>query len=322
MQYGNVPGVDKPISRIVQGTVMLSTEKQEQFNVLLDAALAAGINCFDTATIYGGGGCERTLGAWMEARGNREQVVILDKGAHHNADRRRVTPYDIGADVLDALARLRTDYVDLFVLHRDDENVPVGPIVEALNEHKAAGRIRAFGGSNWSHRRIAEANEYADRHGLTPMAVSSPNLSLAPQIEEPWDECVSVSGDEQALAFYRETQMPLFSWSSLAGGFFSGRFTRENFEQFRDGEYFEQLVVRCYCSEENFQRLDRARRLAERKDVTVAQVAVAYVLSLPINCFALVAAYSPEEAAANAAAADLTLTPDEITWLELTSDTP
>ncbi len=84
------------------------------------------------------------------------------------------------------MRRLGTDYLDLYVLHRDDPSVPVGPIVEALTAHKKAGRIGAFGGSNWTHERMQEANEYARVNDLTPFAVSSPNFSLAEQYKEPW----------------------------------------------------------------------------------------------------------------------------------------
>ena len=84
------------------------------------------------------------------AVGDRDQIVILTKGAHFNQDRNRVTPFDITSDLFDSLVRLRTDSIDLYLLHRDDPTVPVGPIVEVLNEHKEAGRICAIGGSNWT----------------------------------------------------------------------------------------------------------------------------------------------------------------------------
>ena len=141
MEYGAIAGVDKPVARLVLGTMIISAREQERSNALLDAVFEQGGNAFDTAIVYAGGESERGLGAWMEARGNREQVVIISKGCHHNADRKRVTPFDLAADLHDSLARLRTDYVDVYLLHRDDPAVEVGPIVEAFNEHLAAGRL-------------------------------------------------------------------------------------------------------------------------------------------------------------------------------------
>jgi aryl-alcohol dehydrogenase-like predicted oxidoreductase len=320
MQYANIPGIDKPISRLVQGTVMINTKELERSFKLLDEVFECSCNTFDTAHGYGNGEAERTLGRWINERGIRDRVVILGKGAHHNQDRRRVTPFDITSDLHDSLARLKTDYIDLYVLHRDDPSVQVGPIVEVLNEHWQAGRIHAFGGSNWTHARVQEANAYAEAHGLTPFAVSSPNFSLAEQVKEPWPECISISGPKQraAQAWYLETQMPLFVWSSLAGGFFSGRFNRDNLDTFES--YLDKLCVQSYCYEDNFKRLDRARELAEEKGLTIPQIAMAYVHNQPLNIFALVGCQNGAEFKANAEALEVKLSPEEVAWLDLRSE--
>lgn len=317
MEYGSVPGIDKPISRLVQGTVMVSTKQLDWSFGLLDEIFELGCTTFDTAHQYGGGDNERTVGRWVNDRGLRDKVVILGKGAHHSQDRRRVTPFDITSDIHDSLARFKFDYIDLYVLHRDDPNVPVGPIVEVLNEHKKAGRIRAFGGSNWSVDRLIAAHEYAVEHGLEPFAVSSPNFSLAEQVQEPWENCITISGPKHAAdrAWYQHNQMPLFTWSSLAGGFFSGRFRRDNLDSF--DTYLDKLCVECYCVEDNFQRLDRVRELAAAKGLTIPQIATAYVMSQPMNIFALVGCQSKQEFSANVAAMTLRLTAEEMAWLDL-----
>lgn len=316
MQYGQIPGVTKPVARLIQGTVMIGSDKLDESFGLLDDILALGGNTFDAAHVYGNGDNERTLGRWIEARGVRDQVVIITKGAHHNQDRRRVTPFDITADLHDSLARLRTDSIDLYLLHRDDPAVPVGPIIEVLNEHLAAGRIHAFGGSNWSYRRIEAANDYAAQRGLTPFAVSSPHFSLAIQVKEPWDNCVTLTGDANAdaRAFYTDHDIPLLTWSSLAGGFFSGRFSPDNLDSFT--AYLDRLCVQSYCYPENFARLERTRHLAEHRGVTLAQVAMAYVLAQPFAVFPLVGCANGAEYAANAAAFEVALTPAEVAWLE------
>lgn len=315
MQYGQVPGVGKPVSRIVLGTMIVNAGDYERSADLLDAATELGGTTLDTAHVYGGGNSERAIGRWMDERGNRDRVVILSKGCHHNQDRRRVTPFDIAADLHDSLARLRTDHIDIYLLHRDDPEVAVGPIVDALNEHHARGRIGAFGGSNWTHRRIAEANAYAEAHGLVPFAASSPNYSLAAQVEDPWGGgSVTLSGPANAdpRQWYRDAGLAVFAWSSLARGLFSGRITRENYEELADG-----ACRRAYCHEENFQRLDRARALAEDRGIAVAQIALAYVLSTPLDLFALVGAASREEFQACIDASAVELTPAEMAWLNL-----
>jgi aryl-alcohol dehydrogenase-like predicted oxidoreductase len=317
MQYGHIPGIAVPISRLVQGTLMISSQDIDGAFALLDAIFALGCTTFDTAHVYGSGDNERTVGRWLRERGIRDRVVIIGKGAHHNADRRRVTPFDITADLHDSLARFQIDCIDLYLLHRDDPAVPVGPIVEVLNEHLRAGRIRAFGGSNWSVERIEAANAYAAERGLVPFAASSPNFSLAEQLREPWPGCITISGPQQAAAraWYAERRMPLFTWSSLAGGFFSGRFTRATIGQVSG--YFDTLAAECYGSEANFRRLDRATELAHERGLSLAQVALAYVLSQPLDIYALVGCANADEFAANAAAASLRLTPAELAWLDL-----
>jgi aryl-alcohol dehydrogenase-like predicted oxidoreductase len=318
MEHADVPGVGKPVSRLVLGTMIVNTNAMEESARLLDDAVELGYTTLDTAHVYGGGNSERAIGQWMADRGNRDQMVILSKGAHHNADRRRVTPFDIAADLHDSLARLRVETIDIYLLHRDDPAVPVGPIVEALNEHQAAGRIRAFGGSNWTHPRIAEANEYAEAHGLVPFAVSSPNFSLAAQLEDPWGGgSVTLSGPEnaEARAWYRESRMPVFAWSSLARGLFSGRISRANFDAVKDA--LDGACRRAYCREENFRRLDRIRVLAEEKGLTVPQVALAWVLNQPLNIFPIVGAASRAELEANLAAVQVDLRAEELAWLNL-----
>jgi aryl-alcohol dehydrogenase-like predicted oxidoreductase len=315
LQYGTIPGVDKPVSRLVQGTVMISTAEQDYSNSLLDEIFARGCTTFDMAHVYGQGDVERAFGNWLRQRGVRDKIVILDKGAHHNADRKRVTPHDIAADIFDSLARLQVEKIDLYLLHRDDPSVPVGPIVEALNEHQEAGRIGAFGASNWTHTRLAAADVYAAEHALTPFVVSSPHYSLAVQQREPWANCVSIAGPEQAeaRAWYATQQMPVFAWSSLGGGIFSGRFRPDNLDSFT--YYWDQVAIDTYASAGNFERLARVEALAADKGVSATQLVLAYALHAPFDLYALVGCRTPAEFEDNIAALSLELSADELAWL-------
>jgi len=320
MQYGTIPGIAKPVSRLVQGSIMISSSNVPECFYLLDSILDMGCNTFDTAHVYGGGDNERTFGRWLRERGNRDKVNIIGKGAHLSQDRKRVTPWDITSDIYDSLARFKIDHIDIYLLHRDDPDFPVGPIVETLHEHKKAGRILAYGGSNWSHERVAEANAYAAAHGLDPFVASSPNFTLAVQNQPPWEGCISISAADAKPArdYYANLNMPLFTWSSLAGGFFSGRLRRDNLESFET--YLDKLAVTTYASEENFRRLDRVQQLADEKGLSIPQVATAYVMSYPLNIFALVGCQTADEFKANMAASEIRLTAAEMAWLELQSD--
>lgn len=314
MQDVRMPGSDKAVSPFFMGTMRIGLSNYEESAWLLDSALRLGVNAFDLAYVYGGGDSERAMGRWMAERGNREQVYIATKGAHPDANGPKVNPQAIAADLAESLQRLQTDYVDAYLLHRDDPGVPVGPIVEALNEHHRAGRIRAFGGSNWTHSRIAEANAYAKEQGLVPFTISSPYFGLCEQVDNPWGPgCVSISGEEgkAARAYYQEQRMPVLAYSSLGRGMLSGRVTRDNYRDLLDG-----AALKAYAHEVNFARLDRARHMAAQKGVSVPQLGLAYILSQPFAVYPIVGAANEEELAQTIASQSIRLTPEECAWLE------
>jgi aryl-alcohol dehydrogenase-like predicted oxidoreductase len=322
MRYGEIPGVNKPVARVVQGGTMIGSDLDEAKSfALLDQVYELGCNTIDTAHVYSGGDSERIIGRWMQARDLREDIVIITKGAAHSEDRRRTTPFDIASDLYDSLTRLQTDYIDLYLLHRDDPDVPVEPIIHALNEHQQAGRIHSIGASNWSHQRIEAANAYARESGLEPFVASSLQFSLAESLSEPWPLCISISGTIGATAreWYTQTQIPLLAWSSLASGFFSGRFRRDNLNMFGEREW-DEVVVRTYASEANFQRLDRAGILGAEKGLSAAQVALAYVTNQPMNLFTVVGPHSGEKFRANIEASEVQLKLQEMAWLDLKTD--
>jgi len=300
---------------------MVSTDRLDEGLALLDGVYECGCTLFDTAHIYGNGCNERAVGRWVNSRRVRQKVIIIAKGAHHSRERKRVTPQDITADLTESLDRFGFDYVDLFLLHRDDPDVPVGPIVETLHEHAEAGRIRAFGGSNWTYQRIDEANRYAERHGLRKFVASSPQFSLAVPTRPVWSGCTSISGPQGQAerAWYSRNDIAVICWSSMALGFMTGAITPQSINESVEG-YYQSLAVKVFASADNFRRLDRARQLAKEKNVTVAQINLAYILSQPMNVFPLVGCRSVEEFQSNLSALDVRLSDADIAWLELRSD--
>lgn len=322
MQYRKIPGLNKSAARIVQGSTMIGSDLDEAKSfALLDQVYELGCNTLDTAHVYSGGDSERIIGRWMHSRGLRDEIVLITKGAAHSQDRRRMTPFDITSDLYDSLARLKTDHIDLFLLHRDDPDLPFESIIHTLNEHQQAGRILAFGASNWSHQRIESANAYARSNGLNPFMASSPQYSLVESLGEPWPLCLSISGASgaDARAWYEKTQMPVFAWSPLASGFFSGRFRRDNLHTFGNVEW-DRVCIQTYASEENFQRLDRASVLGAEKGLSAAQVAIAYVLNQSMNVFAVAGPSRIENFREIVKAGEVLLTPQEMAWLDLKSD--
>lgn len=304
--YRVIEGVERPLSRLVIGTMPFDGSDLTKAFEILDAFAAAGGNAIDTAHSYHRGGSELTLGKWMAARSIREQIVLISKGAHPDAGTPRVTPKAIGSDLTESLERLQTETIDLYLLHRDDPSQAVGPIVDCLNEHMQARRIGAFGASNWSTDRIDEANRYAAEHKLAGFVASSINLSLAVPNVAPWDGCLWLTPESER--WHTEHRFPLLAWSALAQGFFSGRYRPDN--------RTDEKVARVWYSDDNFARLARAEELAARKGVSPSAIDLAYVLHQPFPSFALFGPYSVAEVQDSMRALQVTLTPDEVAWLQ------
>ena len=301
MPYGRVSGVEAGVSRIVMGT--RGSQELGSASVMFDEFVAAGGNCFATARHYGA--AELVLGQWMKNRGVRDETVVITKGAHTP----NCNPETLTKELGESLERLQTDSVDIYFLHRDNLDVPVGDFVDVLNRHQESGQVSVFGGSNWSLARVAAANEYAEKNGLTGFTVLSNHLSLARMVEPPWAGCLAAS-DAASRGWLAEQNMPLFPWSSQARGFFAdGRADPANRS--------EPELVRCWYSEANFKRLERARQMADERGVTAIGIALAYVLNLPFPTFPIIGPLLPEETRTSLAALDVALSPADIRWLNL-----
>lgn len=318
MIYKNVDGIARPLSRIVFGTATPAMMDGQDASELLDAVVAGGVNCFDTARVYGK--AEKSLGDWMQKRGNREELILVDKGAHPLPDSTvpRVNPAAIEADIARSLNLLQTDYVDIYLLHRDDPAQPVGPIVEVLNELRERGKLKLFGASNWTVPRIEAANEYAYEHDLEPFSVSSPNYGLAEQVLDPWGGgCVSISGPNEAenRKWYADSGVTVFAYATLAHGLFSGKVRSDQLSQVAN--YLDKFAIRGYCCRQNYERLRRTEQIAQKHGCSVAQAALAWVLAQPLEVFAEVSASTPARLASNLGALDVHLTEAELRYMDL-----
>ena len=252
-----------------------------------------GVNAIDTARVYGG--AEESVGRWIRIGNNRERVTLLTKGGHPDMLwRSRLREKEIRKDLKTSLDKLCTDYVDIYLLHRDDPEVPVGEIVELLNDLYKEGKIRSFGGSNWTHERIEEANRYASDHGLIPFAVSSPCFSMAVPTREPWPGCITIAGDdnEDARKWYIDNQMPVIAYSAMAAGFFSGRFKSEDYKGAK--KVMSSDNYKTYVSEENMACLKVCEDIAKETGLSVSQVAFSWIYGQDMNVYAVVSTRSVE----------------------------
>ncbi len=302
--YGEIAGLAKPVSRLVMGVD--NQETHAHAFALFDDYYERGGNTFDTAWVYDfeGGHCEQIFGDWLKLRNLRDQIVLISKGAHTP----NCTPEGMRQEFAESLQRLQTDSADIYMLHRDNPEVPVGEFIDVLNQHVAAGKFKLFGGSNWSLARLAEANQYAEKHGLQGFSVVSNQLSLARMLSPVWGGCVSV-GDKASLQTMTAMKLALFAWSSQARGFFTER----------AGEHLlcDAELVRCWYSPENFERRRRAQQLAEQRGVSAITIALAWVLQQDFACFSLIGPRSVQETAASFKALNLSLSAAELAWLNL-----
>lgn len=302
MKYGKVPGLSKQVSRLVMGV-----DNQRSFAhaaVMFDDFFEHGGNCFDSAYIYWGGGSEKLLGQWIKSRNLREKVVVLDKGAHTP----HCNPNALTAQLKESLDRLQTDYVDIYMMHRDNPEIPVAEFADVLNEHQRAGRIKVFGGSNWSLERVDAFNAYAKSKGMNGMSAVSNNFSLARMVDPVWGGCIAAS-DPKSRAWFEKNQFALMPWSSQARGFFTERAGPDKKD---DAE-----LVRCWYSDDNFKRRDRAFELAKKRGVLPINIALAYVLAQPFPTFPLIGPRVLNETSTSLPGLGVELSAQEVKWLNL-----
>ena len=309
----SIKGVGMPAHRMFLGTAIPVMLGGGDANKLLSTAVDAGFNAIDTARSYGR--AEESIAKWLKAApGNRDKILLLTKSCDIIGEKKQkiVTVERIRREIDESLKTLGTDHVDIFLLHRDDPTHPVAEYVETLEALRREGKCLAYGGSNWSHERLAEANAYAAAYGYQGMTISSPHYGLAEQVRDPWGgDCVTVTGTamEAARAWYRETRMPLLAYSSLGRGFFSGAF--KAFDREGAEKALDEFAQTGFLCDDNMKRLARAEEIAAKHGVSVATVAMAYLLTDPMNTLAVVSTSRPERIRENLKAFDFEFEPGE-----------
>ena len=323
MDYLQISGLDKRAARIALGTAWITPDRKDAAFQVLDAYYKAGGNFIDTARIYGDYTSEDILSEWLGRHSaDREKLIIQTKGCHHEKntdteypDHRRVSPAHIESDLTESLHHLGLTYVDIYLLHRDDPSVPVGPLMDELEKHRRAGRIKVYGVSNWTYERIAEANAYCKSHDYQGITVNSPAFSLAPASIPAFPTTVYLTRP-QLLRFTDMPNLTTVCWSSQAQGFF----TRTP-EQMKD---LTPETQQAYVTPENRERRRRAEELSKKYTcgcTTATTVALSWVLSQPLPVCAIIGPSSIEHLNSSLAALKISLTPSEQAWLNLETPT-
>lgn len=310
LPISRIPGINKDLSRVVFGC-----DNQSDSNhafAMFDHFFSQGGNVFDTAYIYNEGKSDLYLGSWIDARGLREEVVVLGKGAH-TPD---CTPDKIRPQLDETLSRMSASYLDIYCLHRDNEDLPVEGFIDTLNELKDEGLVSVFGASNWSLKRFKEANDYALSTGKEPFTVLSNNFSLAHMNNPVWPGCFSCSEDDY-LKYLTDNQISIFPWSSQARGFFLDTQEFTALAHVADPNREEQ--DRVWGSADNLERRKRCFDLAEEKDVDPIQMALAFVLNQDFPSFPLIGPRNFFETESSLQATQIEVSSEEISWLNLKS---
>jgi aryl-alcohol dehydrogenase-like predicted oxidoreductase len=316
VDYARIEGISVPVSRVVLGTDWFNARRFFWIaGRSFDGAVEAGCTAFDSARAYRDS--ENILGTWMRARRARDRVVLITKGGLPGpSGRSRLSATEISRDLERSLKALQTDYIDLYLLHYDDVTTDVGMLVELLNQHLEAGRIRAFGVSNWSTARIADASRYATARGMKPPVVSSVQFSLASWRYPPWKNALSISGEgsEADRQWYKTSDVWLLAYSSLAMGFFSSsrRYATGDTGQ---AQTPPRLGDSVFLDPTNLARLERARQMAERRGVSPGQIALAWVLGFDRRVLAVVGARTAASYVNAAAACGVMLSESDRAWL-------
>ncbi|MEM9684312.1 MAG: aldo/keto reductase [Pseudomonadota bacterium] len=309
-----------PLSVIGLGTMIFHPDSKERDFTLLDAFVEHGGTYVDTAEVYGAveehGYSEIVIGEWLSARPEmRERIVLASKGLIPGfceplyPGGATIDPASVHKAIEGSLKRLQSDYLDIWMFHRDDPGQPVGPLVDALDEEVRAGRLRAYGASNWTTARLQEAIGYARKTGKAEMICASPNFSLAEANEPFWPDTVVT--DRQDRNWFASHDFLLVAWSALGRGFFA---------KGDPADRSDADLVRVFYSDRNFERKRRAESLAEKKGMDLFEIALGYVTSQDFPSIALNGASSPQHVASSLRAGDLELTIAERDWLDLSSD--
>jgi aryl-alcohol dehydrogenase-like predicted oxidoreductase len=267
----------------------------EETRAVVEAALGAGITFFDTAESYGGGGgSERMLGELLEGR--REQVVLATKFAwsgEGDADGDGVR-----RSIAGSLERLRTDYVDLYYLHRPDPRTPIEETLRALDPLVQDGTVRAIGCSNFSAEQLAEAESAAGELGTARFTVLQNQYSL-----------VERRDDAEVLPLCLELGVGYVPYFPLASGLLTGKYKRG--EPAPEGT---RLAGR-ELDEERLARVEKLTAFAEERGHTILELAISALASTSGITSVIAGATKPEQVHANAAAAGWQLSGDDLAAL-------
>jgi aryl-alcohol dehydrogenase-like predicted oxidoreductase len=313
MQYTQLGNTGLIISRLCFGTMTFGSHPsmpniykvaQENASAMVEKSLEAGINFFDTADGYAGGQSETMLGELLGKR--RGDVVVATKVGFRTGEpitQAGLSRRHIFESCDGSLKRLNTDFIDLYIVHKEDIFTPLEETLEALNDLVRAGKVRYLGFSNWSAWKAATALSMQKARGWAQFTSGQMHYSL-----------LSHDVEHEIVPFMLYAGLGMTVWSPLAGGFLSGKYTRENLQDSENRLSGPEFLP--IDKELGFKVVERMREIAREHDASVAQIALCWLLAKPVVSSIIIGATKQHQLEDNLKAVEVNLSDEEIAELD------
>jgi len=322
MRYKQLGGTGLKVSEICLGTMTFGGSSfwsaignldQQAADRIVARAIEGGVNFIDTADVYSEGLSEELTGRAIVNSGAKRSNIVLATKVYGQVgtgpNERGASRARIMDGVKESLRRLGTDYIDLYQIHGLDKQTPVEETVRALDDLVRQGHVRYVGVSNWAAWNIMKALGVAEQHGWTRIASLQAYYSIAGRDLE-----------REIAPLLMSEKIGLMVWSPLAGGLLSGKFSRDAAGP--EGARRAQFDFPPVNKDRAFDAIDAMREVGDSKGISVAQVALAYVLAKPFVTSVIIGAKNEDQLGDNLAAADVQLTSDELARLDQVSALP
>jgi aryl-alcohol dehydrogenase-like predicted oxidoreductase len=288
MEYRTLGKTDLLVSPLCLGASQYGTGLSKEFAFgQLDAFADRGGNFIDTAHVYGDwepgetARSERLIGEWLRKRpgknGTREKFVIMTKGAHPllaTMHIPRCTPRDIETDLNGSLECLGVDYIDMYLLHRDDVSLPVSLILDCLEKARGQGKIRHYGCSNWTLPRIREAETYARKMNFEGFTCNQIRWSLAQANVEKISDKSMVLMDRETYAWHEKSGASVTAYHSTAHGWFTKQYK---------GQIIADKLRELYENDTNTAILKIISRSVQEFSLSATDISLGYIMSQPFS---------------------------------------
>jgi aryl-alcohol dehydrogenase (NADP+) len=314
MHYENLGKSGLKVSRICLGTMTYGTSQwrdwvldETESRPYIQRALELGINFFDTADAYSHGVSEEVLGRALKDFTRREEVVIATKVFFPMGDKPNqggLSRVHIMQAIDDSLRRLRTDYIDLYQIHRWDPDTPIEETLEALHDVVKSGKARYIGASSMYAWQFSKSLYLADLHSWTRFVAMQNHYNLVYREEE-----------REMMPMCRSEGIGVIPWSPLARGFLSGNRSRQEWGDTARAKS-DDFAHQMYYQESDFTVVERVVELAKTRGVTPSQIALAWLLHQPGVTAPIIGASKMHHLEEDVAALDIELSAEELDTLE------